>query len=118
MKYLCENICIWNYLCGNLDVEISVWKYLTDLRISVIFFHQRSLDWNDIPDRCRRRAGQRYVHFIAESAQYLDMDIHWMDGFFNWTMTHGRNSDFPLLYGHLVQVAPHPSGDQLEEYIK
>ena len=29
-----------------------------------------------------------------------------------------RDSDFPRPYGHLVQVAPHPSGEQLEEYIK
>ena len=34
------------------------------------------------------KASQRYVHFIMESAQYLYMDIHQMDGFFNWTMTY------------------------------
>ena len=38
--------------------------------------------------RSKRRASQRYVHFIIESAQYLYMDIHQMDGFFNWTMTY------------------------------
>ena len=29
-----------------------------------------------------------------------------------------RNSDFPRPYGHLVQVASHPSGEELEEYIR
>ena len=38
--------------------------------------------------RSKRRGRQRYVHFIIESAQYLYMDIHQMDGFFNWTMTY------------------------------
>ena len=35
-------------------------------------------------------------------------------------MTHGRNSDFldRMDNGHVVQVAPHPSVDQLEKYIK
>jgi len=83
-----------------------------------IFFHQRSLDWKDIPDRSKRREEQRYVHFIMESAQYLYMDIHDMDNFFNWTMTYRRNSDFPRPYGRVVQVAPHPSGEELEEYIR
>jgi len=83
-----------------------------------VFFHQRSLDWKDIPDRRKRKASQRYVHFIMESAQYLYMDIHQMDGFFNWTMTYRRDSDFPRPYGHVVQVRPHPTGPELEEFIQ
>ena len=50
------------------------------------------------------KASQRYVHFIMESAQYLYMDIHTMDGFFNWTMTYRKDSDFYRPYGRLVQV--------------
>ena len=69
-----------------------------------ILFHQRSLDWKDIPARGNRAAHQRYVHFIMESAQYLYMDIHAMDGFFNWTMTYRRDSDFFRPYGRIVQV--------------
>eukprot|EP00090_Calanus_glacialis_P008606 TRINITY_DN16947_c0_g1_i5.p1 TRINITY_DN16947_c0_g1~~TRINITY_DN16947_c0_g1_i5.p1 ORF type:complete len:435 (-),score=116.30 TRINITY_DN16947_c0_g1_i5:147-1451(-) len=82
-----------------------------------VFFHQRSLDFKDIPDKKKRKASQRYVHFIMESAQYLYMDIHTMDGFFNWTMTYRKDSDFYRPYGRLVQIKPHPTGEALDEYI-
>ena len=39
-----------------------------------------------------------------ESAQYLYMDIHDMDNFFNWTMTYRKDSDFFRPYGRIVQV--------------
>jgi hypothetical protein len=39
-----------------------------------------------------------------ESAQYIYMDIHSMDGFFNWTMTYRRDSDFFRPYGRIVKV--------------
>ena len=39
-----------------------------------------------------------------ESAQYLYMDIKSMNGFFNWTMTYRRNSDFFRPYGRVVKV--------------
>ena len=39
-----------------------------------------------------------------EFAQYLYMDINAMDGFFNWTMTYRRDSDFFRPYGRIVQV--------------
>ena len=42
-----------------------------------------------------------------ESAQYLYMDIHTMDGFFNWTMTYRKDSDFYRPYGRIVQVFFH-----------
>merc|ERR1712156_226473 len=51
-------------------------------------------DWKDIPDRSKRREEQRYVHFIMESAQYLYMDIHDMDNFFNWTITYRFKTSF------------------------
>ena len=69
-----------------------------------------------------------------ESAQYLYMDIHAMDSFFNWTMTYRRDSDFFRPYGRIVQVGcgdekiflqplflqvkPHPTGEELDEFIK
>ena len=39
-----------------------------------------------------------------ESAQYLYMDIHSMNGFFNWTMTYRKDSDFYRPYGRIIQV--------------
>ena len=39
-----------------------------------------------------------------ESAQYLYMNIEEMNGYFNWTMTYRRDSDFPRPYGHIVKV--------------
>jgi hypothetical protein len=39
-----------------------------------------------------------------ESAQYIYMDISSMDGFFNWTMTYRRDSDFYRPYGRIVKV--------------
>ena len=32
------------------------------------------------------------------------VDIHQLDGFFNWTMTYRRDSDFYLPYGRFRQV--------------
>ncbi|XP_023320067.1 alpha-(1,3)-fucosyltransferase C [Eurytemora carolleeae] len=83
-----------------------------------IVFHQRSLDWTDIPEREKRRPLQRYVHFIMESAQYLYMDIAPMNNFFNWTMTYRRDSDFYRPYGRVVKIKDHPEGDELDRYIK
>ena len=70
-----------------------------------ILFHQRSLDFTDIPDPKKRKASQRYIHYIMESAQYLYMDISTMNNFFNWTMTYRRDSDFFRPYGRIVQVS-------------
>ena len=73
-----------------------------------------------------------------ESAQYLYMDINTMNNFFNWTMTYRRDSDFYRPYARIVQVRPvgmllvngdpredvliqtaaHPTGPELEEFIK
>jgi hypothetical protein len=41
------------------------------------------------------------------------VDIHQLDGVFNWTMTYRRDSDFYLPYGRFRQIKPHPT-DKLE----
>jgi len=87
-------------------------------QFSAILFHQRSLNWDDVPDKKKRREEQRYIHWIMESAQYLYMDIHSMNGFFNWTMTYRKDSDFYRPYGRIIQTAAHPVGEELEEYIE
>ena len=46
------------------------------------------------------------------------MDIHKLDGIFNWTMTYKRNSDFYLPYGRFHQIREHPQGKELDMYIK
>merc|ERR1712223_1771360 len=73
-----------------------------------IVIHQRGIDWNDMPKKSKRTPKQYYIHWVAESAQYLYMDIHQLDSYFNWTMTYKRNSDFPLPYGRLWQKKQHP----------
>ena len=81
-----------------------------------ILFHQRSFDFKDLPQK--RKPHQRYIHWMQESAQYLYMDIHQLNGIFNWTMTYRRDSDFFLPYGRIHKVKPHPEGKELETYIK
>jgi len=85
-------------------------------KFDAIFFHQRSLDFNDIPEK--RLPSQRYVHYIMESAQYLYLDIGTMNNFFNWTMTYRRDSDFYRPYARIVKIKSHPEGKDLEEFIK
>jgi hypothetical protein len=46
----------------------------------------------------------RYVHFIAESAQYIYNDIPSMAGFFNWSMCNKRDADFWRPDGRIIQV--------------
>jgi hypothetical protein len=46
----------------------------------------------------------RYVHFIAESAQYIYNDISSMGGFFNWSMCNKRDADFWRPDGRIIQV--------------
>jgi hypothetical protein len=46
----------------------------------------------------------RYVHFIAESAQYIFNNIPRMGGFFNWSMCNKRDADFWRPDGMIVQV--------------
>ena len=72
-------------------------------QFEAIFFHQRSLDFNDVPtirnvcdeimnpawaNQYMFKPSQRYVHYIMESAQYLYQDISTMNNFFNWTMSY------------------------------
>ncbi len=46
----------------------------------------------------------RYVHFIAESAQYIFNNIPRMGGFFNWSMCNKKDADFWRPDGMIVQV--------------
>lgn len=55
-----------------------------------VVIHQRGIDWSDMPKK--RSSKQRYVHWVIESSQYLYMDIHNLDNYFNWTMTYKKNS--------------------------
>ena len=92
-------------------------SYLNKIEdFDAILFHQRSFDFQDLPKK--RSLHQRYIHWIVESAQYLYMDIHLLNGIFNWTMTYRRDSDFYLPYGRFHQIKDHPTGDDLEKYIK
>ncbi len=58
------------------------------------------------------------MQWVVESAQYLYMDIHLLDGLFNWTMTYKKESDFYLPYGRLVKIRDHPPpGPELDKLI-
>ncbi len=81
-----------------------------------LLIHQRGIQWDDMPKK--RSPKQRYIHWVIESQQYLYMDIHKLDGMFNWTMTHKRDSDFYLPYGRIVKVRDHPEGEDLKKYIE
>ena len=90
-------------LLGNYLHILLIFRNLKPVdQFDAIFFHQRSLDFNDVPSkrnvklmRFERKIhvfvfqpSQRYVHYIMESAQYLYQDISTMNNFFNWTMTY------------------------------
>lgn len=130
-------ILMWNLAYGTKEYDIGVGRepfyqyrcpetrcYATSNRsylknvedFDAILLHQRSFDFNDLPEKRKRH--QRYVHWMQESAQYLYMDIHKLDGFFNWTMTYRRDSDFYLPYGRFHKIKTHPEGKELEKYIK
>ena len=66
-----------------------------------------------------RYTKQYYVHWVVESAQYLYMDIHSLNNYFNWTMTYKRNSDFYLPYGRVTKIKDHPPpGPELDVLIR
>jgi hypothetical protein len=49
----------------------------------------------------------------------IPVDIHQLDGVFNWTMTYRRDSDFYLPYGRFRQIKPHPTEKlELQKLIK
>ena len=81
-------------------------------QFDALLIHQRGIVWDDMPER--RSPHQRWVHWVMESQQYLYMDIHKLDGLFNWTMTFKRNSDFYLPYGRFHKVKDHPEGEELK----
>lgn len=66
-----------------------------------ILIHQRGIDWKDMPKV--RKPHQRYVQWIFESQQYLYMDIHELNNYFNWTMSFVQESDFfiPYVYTYI-----------------
>jgi hypothetical protein len=80
-------------------------------KFDAILIHQRGIDWNDMPNPARRRTEQRYVFWVMESAMYPYMDISKLNGYFNWTMTYRRDSDFWRPYGRVHQVRPLPARD-------
>ena len=85
-------------------------------QFDAVLIHQRSFDWQDLPKK--RSPKQRWIHWCVEAAQYVYMDIHELDGIFNWTMTYKRTSDFYLPYGRFHKITDHPEGDELKKYIK
>ena len=67
----------------------------------------------DLPDQTFRNPKQYYVMFLEESPQmdsYPAMEFFSFDsppykklkGFFNWTMTYRRDSDFYTPYGWII----------------
>jgi hypothetical protein len=41
---------------------------------------------------------------------------HW-NGFFNWTMTYRKDSDFPHPYGHVVKIRNHPTNQANTKHV-
>ena len=41
-----------------------------------------------------------------------------MAGYFNWSLSYRLDSDFPVPYGRLEQVATHPTGSDLAAAIE
>lgn len=94
-------------------------SYLNSVEdFDAIVIHQRGIDWADMPKK--RRPQQRYIHWVIESSQYLYMDIHNLDNYFNWTMTYKKNSDFYLPYGRVFAKRQHPpaGSPELEQIIR
>ena len=108
----------YKYKCPDTRcVSTSNRTYLKNIEdFDAILFHQRSFDFTDLPKK--RKPHQRYIHWIIESAQYLYMDIHKLNGIFNWTMTYRQDSDFYLPYGRFHKIKTHPEGEELKKYIK
>jgi len=87
----------------------------------IFHFHKRNFNVSDMPPP-HRKPQQRYVFFAFESlahdlefpfpvAQFSNRTAH----FFNWTMTHRRDSDVhnPMIDGTLRRKKTSPIGDQL-----
>ena len=108
----------YNYKCPETRCySTSNRSYLENVEnFDAILFHQRSFEFSDLPQK--RKPHQRYIHWMQESAQYLYMDIHQLNGIFNWTMTYRQDSDFFLPYGRFHKIKEHPEGEELEKYIK
>eukprot|EP00096_Caligus_rogercresseyi_P009651 TRINITY_DN3306_c0_g1_i1.p2 TRINITY_DN3306_c0_g1~~TRINITY_DN3306_c0_g1_i1.p2 ORF type:complete len:397 (-),score=104.04 TRINITY_DN3306_c0_g1_i1:859-2049(-) len=98
----------YKYKCPETRCMLTDDRGLRDVEdFDAILFHQRSFKWEDIPTK--RSPHQRYIHWVIESAQYVYMDIASLNGFFNWTMTYRRDSDFYLPYGRFVKIKEHPT---------
>ena len=68
-----------------------------------ILFHTRNMDYGRIPLPKERKSHQRYVMFLMESPVHsTDFPFSKFSGYFNWTMTFRRDSDFTRPYGWIV----------------
>ena len=87
---------------------------------AIIFhFHKRNFNLSDLPTH--RKPEQRYVFFAFESLAH-DLEFPFpvaqfsnrTANFFNWTMTHRRDSDVhnPMIYGTLRRKKTSPIEDQ------
>jgi hypothetical protein len=55
-----------------------------------------------------RRLDQIFVMFSNEPFDHMPADIKQFDGYFNWTMTYRKGSDFHLKYGEIVPLDTAP----------
>ena len=88
----------------------------------IFHFHKRNFNVSDMPPPPHRKPQQRYVFFAFESLAH-DLEFPFpvaqfsnrTANFFNWTMTHRRDSDVhnPMIYGTLRRKKTSPIGDQL-----
>ncbi len=60
---------------------------------------------------------QRYVFLAYESAHYFPVKTQ-EEGFYNWTISYRRDSDFQVSYGQVVKKHDHPTGNELKSYIR
>ena len=101
------NHSIYSLVYTSSQTSLGLSKKLIGKKNPVIFFQ----DMNDLPKV--RSSKQYYVFWVIESASYYkasypSVDIHELNGVFNWTMTFRKNSDIFLPYGRIVQIKDHP----------
>ena len=102
------NFTHWNHIpCGVQSCRISYNK--SDLaRSDAVLFHGR-----DMPSAAHMRQiakhktrEQRWVYFIHESPKFTYYDPLLYNGFFNWTMSYRRDSDFFVPYRTYTRLEP------------
>lgn len=101
-------------------------SYLEDESLyDAVLFHQVDINPLDLPDQQQRKPGQVYMFNTLESPRHsitfaphsLNYDPSINNNFFNVTMTYSAKSAVHIPYGRIVQVRPHPSGEELEQFI-